>query len=724
MKDHYILDSIAIEGFRGYLKPIKHDFQGKSVLIFGPQGSGKSSTLNAIEWGLFGKIAYFKSAESKSDIELINSRAINLECKVKVTLKNRQSVVEVTRTKRANSKESDINVRINGSTKIGKEAEEFLFNELGLTFDDFYRSVYLHQESIRALITDDPRNRDEAIDRLLGLERVRNIIGSIPLSKVKSSVDDLTNQREKITAKLQGAILQIDSEVKKAKDEARKEGFTDEQISSAQIGVMLEDLRDKTDKLASECRLESPEISSEVSTEIVSKLITKIKAFLRQCRKQIIEITGVDELRKRQSDLKQIKIDLERTTEDINNRKKDANLVKQEYGDLTAIERSLETANSQLSVLNSELDALDANVRLAKDALFFFEDPNLTKCPVCGQKVLYSEVKKHLEEVVEKVKERRANEIYENLRKAKEKIKSLTIKKEELISLERKISDLDKMFNSIKQKVSKISGVDVKIEDLSQEVEKKLSSLQINIDESNEVYRKRNEQIEDTDMFVDKIKAINNVLLKRAEYETMDKRAKEDTEESKGLSQAIHEIETFKRQLETLVTVLTEVQISSASQSISDTQYEIAKLYKQLRAHPYYNNLNISVTSKNVSGIQKNTYLIKASSAEESRDTFVSSRFSTGQINCAALAIFLSLAKLSTTGIGFILLDDPSQSLDYEHSEGLSEILAEIAKERQILVATQDEGLFKNLNKDFNINGNVMDIRFQPWSKNGCALED
>jgi len=724
MKEHYILDSIAIEGFRGYLKPIKHDFQGKSVLIFGPQGSGKSSTLNAIEWGLFGKIAYFKSAESKSDIELINSRAINLECKVKVTLKNGQSVVEVTRTKRANSKESDINVRINGSTKIGKEAEEFLFNELGLTFDDFYRSVYLHQESIRALITDDPRNRDEAIDRLLGLERVRDIIGSIPLSKVKSSLDDLTNQKEKITAKLQGAIQQISSEVKKAEDEARKEGVPVEQISSAQIGVMLGDLRDKTDKLAGECRLESPEISSEVSTEIVSKLIAKIKAFLRQCRKQIIEITGVDELRKRQSDLKQIKIDLERTTEDINNRKKDVNLVKQEYGDLTAIEKNLETANSQLSVLNSELDALDANERLAKDALLFFEDPNLTKCPVCGQKVLYSEVKKHLEEVVEKVKEGRANEIYEKLQKAKEKIKSLTTKKEDLISLERKISDLDKMFNSIVQKVIEITGFDVKIEDLPQEVEKKLSSLQVNIDESNEVYRKRNEQIEDTDMFVDKIKAINNVLLKRAEYETMDKRAKEDIEESKGLSQAIREVETFKRQLETLVAVLNEVQISSASQSISDTQYEIAKLYKQLRAHPYFNNLNISVTSKNVSGIRKNTYLIKASSAEESRDTFVRSRFSTGQINCAALAIFLSLAKLSTTRIGFILLDDPSQSLDYEHSEGLSEILAEIAKERQILVATQDEGLFKNLNKDFNISGNVMDIRFQPWSKNGCALED
>ncbi|MCL4325657.1 MAG: AAA family ATPase, partial [Candidatus Thermoplasmatota archaeon] len=171
MRGTFVLDSIEIEGFRGYLKPIKHSFGGKSALIFGPQGSGKSSTLNAIEWGLFGKIAYFKSAEGKSDIELINSRSIGLECKVTVILRNKTSTIEITRKKRASSKESDLSVKTDGGIKVGTEAEEFLFSELGLTHDDFYRSVYLHQESIRAIITDDPRNRDEAIDRLLGLEK-------------------------------------------------------------------------------------------------------------------------------------------------------------------------------------------------------------------------------------------------------------------------------------------------------------------------------------------------------------------------------------------------------------------------------------------------------------------------------------------------------------------------------------------------------------------------
>lgn len=724
MRGTFVLDSIEIEGFRGYLKPIKHYFGGKSALIFGPQGSGKSSTLNAIEWGLFGKIAYFKSAEGKSDIELINSRAIGLECKVTVILRNKTSTIEITRKKRASSKESDLSVKTDGGTKVGTDADEFLFSELGLTLDDFYRSVYLHQESIRAIITDDPRNRDEAIDRLLGLEKARDIIGNIPMSKVKKDLDELTNQKEKITAKLQGAIQQISSEVEKAESEAQKEGLQDDQLTSSQISAMMSDLTQKTAKLATDCRIEPPELSAELSTDSVSKTITKVKTFIRQCRKRAIEITGVDELRNKQSELKQMKVDLKRITTEVEIRREETGSIKQNFGDLNKLEMSLDTAKTKLVELKKKQEALDANAKLAKEALFFFEDPSLTVCPVCGQPVERGEIKKHLEEVVESVKGSKVNEIYENMKAVNDDIKILSGKKEELQTLEARLNELTEESNALKGKIRQITLADLGTEDMERNIEDTLASIQTKIEESGRAYQKRNEQIEDTDQCADKIRVINNILLKREEYQAMDKRSKEDLEESKGISQSIREVETFKDRLDTLVSVLNEVQTSLASQSISETQEEIGKLYSRLHAHPYYNKLNISVTSKSVAGVQKNTYLIKASSTEESRDTYVSSRFSTGQINCAALAIFLSLAKMSKSGIGFIMLDDPSQSLDLEHSGGLSEILAEVSDERQIILATQDENLFSELNKKFFSHDNFVDVKFKPWTKNGCTIEN
>ena len=723
MKEKYVLDSLEVEGFRGYLKPIRHDVGEKSVLIFGPQGSGKSSTLNAIEWGLFGKIAYFKSAESKSDIELINSRALNLECRVTISLKNEESFIKITRTKKTNSKESEVTVKAGNITRAGREAEDFLFSELGLTFDDFYRSIYLHQESIRAIITDDPRNRDEAIDRLLGLEKARDIIGSIPMSKVKSVIEELTTQRDKITAKLQGAIQQISEEVKKAESEAQKEGFQDDQLTSSQVSLMLGELQGKLNKLSSESQLESPNILLGGSNDAVLKSITRSKTFLRQCRKRIIEITGVDDLREKQSRLKQVSKDLKRITNDVETKTKDANLIKQEFGGVTKIEESIEAATKELEELNNKQEALDVSIKLAKDALFFFEDPSITSCPVCKQPIVRGEVKKHLDEIVESVKDQKANEIYENIKSLNDMKKTLFTKKEDLQRLEKSLTELKKELDSIAEKVKELTTMEVRVEEIEKVVDETLSSLQTKIDQSNKVYQKRNELIEEVDLHVDRIKVVTTVLLKREEYQAMEKRSREEIEESKGISQAIREVESFKSQLETLVRVLSNVQTSSATQSISETQDEVTKLYLRLRAHPYFDRLSISVTSKNVSGVQKNTYLIKASSVEESRDTFVSSRFSTGQINCAALAIFLSLAKLSSNGIGFVMLDDPSQSLDLDHSEGLSEILAEVGDERQVILATQDQGLFDQLNRKFRSHSNFVDIRFQPWTKNGCSVE-
>jgi len=50
---HITIDKVTIAGFRGYNSPKTIDLNGKSALFLGPNMSGKSSTLGAIEWCLF-----------------------------------------------------------------------------------------------------------------------------------------------------------------------------------------------------------------------------------------------------------------------------------------------------------------------------------------------------------------------------------------------------------------------------------------------------------------------------------------------------------------------------------------------------------------------------------------------------------------------------------------------------------------------------------------------
>ena len=289
MLQGYTIETLEIQGFRGYLEKLSHNFNNRSCMIFGPQGSGKSSTLNAIEWCLFGKIAYFKSAESKSDSELVNARANDREAIVKIRLVNGDQHLEIVRAKRINNRDTDVTISFNGKREEAVNAQETIFRTLGLTFDDFYRSCHLHQESINSLITDDPKMRDEAIDRLLGLDRIRSVIGSIPMQKINNSLAELTDKRRDMTNKLAGAIDTISAQVAKAENDVLKRGIVSDQISILGIQMLVTELQRSLNDIATESDVEPILISGDLTTEVIEKLVPKIRTFIRNSRAKVID---------------------------------------------------------------------------------------------------------------------------------------------------------------------------------------------------------------------------------------------------------------------------------------------------------------------------------------------------------------------------------------------------------------------------------------------------
>lgn len=62
-------------------------------------------------------------------------------------------------------------------------------------------------------------------------------------------------------------------------------------------------------------------------------------------------------------------------------------------------------------------------------------------------------------------------------------------------------------------------------------------------------------------------------------------------------------------------------------------------------------------------------------------------------MNSVALSVYLALATALSHNLGFVVLDDPSQSLDVEHKAALVSILREMATRTQLVVATQDSEL-------------------------------
>jgi hypothetical protein len=61
-------------------------------------------------------------------------------------------------------------------------------------------------------------------------------------------------------------------------------------------------------------------------------------------------------------------------------------------------------------------------------------------------------------------------------------------------------------------------------------------------------------------------------------------------------------------------------------------------------------------------------------------------------MNALALAIFLGLAATAkeTGRFGFLMLDDPSQSLGTEHKKQLAKLLDHVAQHKTLVLATMD----------------------------------
>ena len=105
----------------------------------------------------------------------------------------------------------------------------------------------------------------------------------------------------------------------------------------------------------------------------------------------------------------------------------------------------------------------------------------------------------------------------------------------------------------------------------------------------------------------------------------------------------------------------------------------------------------IRLSKKNVRGSEKNTYKISAINEKDGIATTVSAKYSTGQMNCVALAIYLSMSASLAHNLKFLIMDDPSQTLDQGNKASLADKFKEIGKSTQLIISTQDSEFQKLL---------------------------
>jgi len=136
MSDYWWLKTLTIEGFRGYVESRHLEVSDPFVLLEGPQRSGKSSTVTAVEWALFGDEIAKKQIgiDERKGWQVRNRSAA--EARVEMVLERGNDTLKVVRSDRRTRSSPNFYFELNG---VQSRDEGELRALLGIEPKDYFR---------------------------------------------------------------------------------------------------------------------------------------------------------------------------------------------------------------------------------------------------------------------------------------------------------------------------------------------------------------------------------------------------------------------------------------------------------------------------------------------------------------------------------------------------------------------------------------------------------
>lgn len=349
------LKEITLHNYRQH-KDLHVDFTGNMIAVTGRNGVGKSNFLGAIQFALTGEQPGFTKedlltwGESSGYVELKFSHNL-IDCLIQRRIEK-----------------PAVTLKIGEDTYSGaKKVAEALEQVLQLDKDIFRQSVFVRQTEVESVLFTDPRDRELAFQRLIGLgdaakhhKFLTEFIAA--LGEPKNLNDEIKRQNELIASqkesleklKAQAQALQTMLDTSGDAEQIQKE------ISVLQdrIGIIKEVLAKKVNLEAVKSRLAQLQ-TNEVKTK---KDITPINKNIEDV---ISKLHDADMVARRNSDRKNAMQALEQAK----------NTLQGFPTDLDALVTEYENKKAERGTLKGRLDSLD---RLLANA------PDGNTCPLCG----------------------------------------------------------------------------------------------------------------------------------------------------------------------------------------------------------------------------------------------------------------------------------------------------------------------------------------------------
>jgi len=179
--------SLKIENFRGFYSSQEIPLDASSVIVSGPNGQGKTSLFDSIQWLILGRIPRLEELKYKKNEDYIVNRYAaerGLSASVEARVLDSTSGKIVVARRTGNHEHNLLEFEANGTKTVGEKAQDRLREALGVsgverdTFQaDFLSTALLEQDLVRAFLSmSTSGERYELLSRILGISIVNEFV--------------------------------------------------------------------------------------------------------------------------------------------------------------------------------------------------------------------------------------------------------------------------------------------------------------------------------------------------------------------------------------------------------------------------------------------------------------------------------------------------------------------------------------------------------------------
>jgi len=672
------LKEITICGFRGFNKKQTISLDNNVVLIYGLNGSGKSSLVEALEWLFWGDISRRERSSCKSEYMTNYLRNIHYEGEENPFVE----VIVILQGKEIKIKKELIGVT--GFKYYINDEEVENLSSLNINLEKSAKPI-LSQGEIKKFVDTEPKDRWEEISKILGIE----IFGKFreELMRLSNKFENDSNYQE-AKGKRNSVLLPIKSHLPEFSAMVEKESFD----YKKPISLLLSEIS----------KIVSVKLDDLKKAEVV--LEQKQNEILRKVKK----LKGLEFL------------DIYSPFEEAESNE----IIELCYKAKSYIERLKEVDKNYLKFL-------ELGITLSQPP----------KCPFCGENTLTEEKRKSIQKELEENKE-----ILKSLEEFEENLSTLKIKKNVISKVNSFIKNKSNISRAIdelkKEEIYKLELQQLKkVIDKYPEIETLRDQTLSELDEILDILSKREGY--DEDLLNNKISILDKHLkeLFKMIFEVIESvkkvkdslvsKARELTPGEKVKYQLFNDLLKLLKKIRYLkIAVSYKTKIELINDTIAKLeQFEKRKAGELLEElskdiQYYYNKLNPEepIQFKRIaptSGVRRQAKLEAEAFGKEINPVTC---FSEAHMNSLGLSLYFPQRVDYNPEWGFVMLDDPVQSMDDDHTNQLIDILKEKSETKQIIILTHSSKFREDIETRFG-KENLLEYEFTQGDEAGPRIE-